>query len=1541
MPQLSSTSLLNKLQPFRNEFVCQKISILTKPISNQIRLTKLFPFRKRNHQTSTNAIHHKQPRASPNLVDPNIAIANQSASILQQTSDINEQSALAKSISEDSSQQKSTSASNTTGSISSPSASSTTATTYNSRGVSSADGIAIVKRRSDNKSQSVSLDDTLSTIEEKLDDEEHQSSSLKPPGQANELQLRQRLLSSSSSRGRPMLRTKEIELSDQELDAENPHLTGISISSSVKGEDSDIDQTLSTSISEDRQMTATGTIKRTKSESQSILSSSSPSSSLLTDETVKHATGLTSNKQTSPPPFTTQLSAPVMQKPHPVLRRSETDLANDKPMDQAAQVVEASLNRSESSYTNTSSSNPITTMLQHQTELAKQRASPISLQQQQSKVHPGGFVQSVRAIKAQQQLLQNMIKHQNQNLLSSSSIRARNAFMYPNRVYQSEYPFVTLKRYPDDMIQCTGGVVSVHSVKLLDHIINDEESETRDIWWTEIRKEIRSHAKALNCNTILGYSETSKVLGDVCVLSACGTAAIMKPSGQLSDIENEPQHYKEFPTNATTVPLHTLRVPLQSHSPLPSQSSMQPSNSLNQEDHHDNFRSNSRSIEEETLAGEEGSGGAAATAAVAGRSKLASGSAGAGEKIDCSFCHTPLLCADSISSLANCSICQSAKVPDVMLLTIEPPQKLNIVSGATLVQARVCRAKRDSHGEASAKEIGDALPFLEYELHRQLFTKLKFKGMNCLFNLNVDISAGENMLTGIATGTGCFVLGLPVPDPPQISAGKGIKTSRLNEIQRLISLTSMKNRESLGLYHIESQLALYRERLNSISSCHQHQIANSSIQTAGSLDDQIESAHADQDTRNSTETSPNNLDQVSSDTKSADNNNRLAVRPKLNAISQNFPSKRHHNRQHHNRHHHHNNHHHHHHHHHHHNHSHHNQFSRAEVQNEFDTNGTGENLLDLLADNNNIVLEVDDNEDADIITQLIDSDIPEGYLICNSESIPTLSQSSITSINMFTQVMRVKLTGMDQFAQQFDWILQALFVKLRRSLPCCLSNVSFVVDLPEAHVVQISVTGCLMGLRSSPKQLLAEAFGPKNADQAREDKAGAQVVSSSLTSLISSQSSTEATRSSSSSSSSISSASPSSSSSTNKSTVKTSKSSSSIQSQADTDKLPPGKTGGADQQLTSAVAITSTATCGSDTNARAHSELKSLTKQFSKSNLASLLSNSFDRKKGGSQKKASNSENAPTKAGDVELVEVDRSARATMNAVKHEMQQARLATTQQPFLTVRAVFKKQQTYPGANSPLISGHDNLLAANLRDSNSTMSNTGGGGRSASRRATIILNKVKQPLRGLGSNFNTTLNLGHTNSDHPATTSGPTAATATTNGTSSSATDVAAGQTIGTTTSGRNTPTSSSRAARSSLFAQKNSQTSSQIPFDSIEHKRQDQTTSMQMSSARAAINSSIDITSLSYIPGAKDYHYLGNLSFSFVRETNSVRENGGLNGFIHCFLMEVYAIVRAHVSALGGNAFLSFRLQQSCILYHSNKNQAQCLISVAGDAAQVSL
>lgn len=37
--------------------------------------------------------------------------------------------------------------------------------------------------------------------------------------------------------------------------------------------------------------------------------------------------------------------------------------------------------------------------------------------------------------------------------------------------------------------------------------------------------------------------------------------------------------------------------------------------------------------------------------------------------------------------------------------------------------------------------------------------------------------------------------------------------------------------------------------------------------------------------------------------------------------------------------------------------------------------------------------------------------------------------------------------------------------------------------------------------------------------------------------------------------------------------------------------------------------------------------------------------------------------------------------------------------------------------------------------------------------------------------------------------------------------------------------------------------------------------------------------------------------------FIRETTSLREEGGVSGFLHAFIAEVFAMVRAHVAALG--------------------------------------
>ena len=49
------------------------------------------------------------------------------------------------------------------------------------------------------------------------------------------------------------------------------------------------------------------------------------------------------------------------------------------------------------------------------------------------------------------------------------------------------------------------------------------------------------------------------------------------------------------------------------------------------------------------------------------------------------------------------------------------------------------RLKKDLKGESNAKEISDALPFIEYEIHRQLTHKLKVKGMNALFGIKLKV----------------------------------------------------------------------------------------------------------------------------------------------------------------------------------------------------------------------------------------------------------------------------------------------------------------------------------------------------------------------------------------------------------------------------------------------------------------------------------------------------------------------------------------------------------------------------------------------------------------------------------------------------------------------------------------------------------------------------------------------------------------------------------------------------------------------------------
>jgi len=72
---------------------------------------------------------------------------------------------------------------------------------------------------------------------------------------------------------------------------------------------------------------------------------------------------------------------------------------------------------------------------------------------------------------------------------------------------------------------------------------------------------------------------------------------------------------------------------------------------------------------------------------------------------------------------------------------------------------------------------------------------------------------------------------------------------------------------------------------------------------------------------------------------------------------------------------------------------------------------------------------VDDAEDVDVISLLIDPCPPEGFYVVNTETVPGLDEQEIVrNLQMFTQVWRAKIPAGQLtcvFSQHFHRLLQA------------------------------------------------------------------------------------------------------------------------------------------------------------------------------------------------------------------------------------------------------------------------------------------------------------------------------------------------------------------------------------------------------------------------------------------------------------------------------------------------------------------------------------
>jgi hypothetical protein len=269
-----------------------------------------------------------------------------------------------------------------------------------------------------------------------------------------------------------------------------------------------------------------------------------------------------------------------------------------------------------------------------------------------------------------------------------------------------EYPFLTLSKYPSGFIIHLGATVSARSVKLLDKsMANAEDMETRDAWYNELRMEIRGHAKSLACNVVLGYTETASINDDVTVLSACGTAAVIN----LNYVSHEDGELKITKTGASINPKELLLT-----ASVDETIQMLEDNVQKIVISAENGGSNEH---EKTSTNEESNDVLNAST----NTNASNGSNGTSHSNYCSLYHIPYSRSSKQiggTNMRKCCLCKRAYVPDVILATIELPEGdgMSVVGTGTLIQATVCRPKRDLRSETNAKEISDALPFLGTQL---------------------------------------------------------------------------------------------------------------------------------------------------------------------------------------------------------------------------------------------------------------------------------------------------------------------------------------------------------------------------------------------------------------------------------------------------------------------------------------------------------------------------------------------------------------------------------------------------------------------------------------------------------------------------------------------------------------------------------------------------------------------------------------------------------------------------------------------------------
>lgn len=382
--------------------------------------------------------------------------------------------------------------------------------------------------------------------------------------------------------------------------------------------------------------------------------------------------------------------------------------------------------------------------------------------------------------------------------------------MTRKRQYNTEILLLSLTKLDPHIRIHLGGLVMAKSVKFLGKLETTlSDQETRESWWEELREDIRKHAKTLCCTHVVGYSETCTIYGEVCVLSAIGTAAVIKADthpailaqilDSLGDEFEEVSHDEDLSRKpsvstdgnsrnisnsggevisdipiVTSVPFSVRRDSIDDESlkfvASPHQLKVAMTKPPKIQSPQDLIRLQSadtmRSI----------------NLKVDCQKRL--------NKIvrPCYSAHVPYnrsAAPFAYMRLVPCELCKRKWVAETILSTTEPHPSLPIKGKGQFLEARMIRSRKSATGEVDAVKISDILPFVEYELQRQIMLKLKIFGMNAAYGYTTRFQVGKNMVIATATCTAVYVSALP---PPPKMMVRGLPDKEFQSLQQNIEI---------------------------------------------------------------------------------------------------------------------------------------------------------------------------------------------------------------------------------------------------------------------------------------------------------------------------------------------------------------------------------------------------------------------------------------------------------------------------------------------------------------------------------------------------------------------------------------------------------------------------------------------------------------------------------------------------------------------------------------------------------------------------------